>query len=196
MKRALAARCLPLAFGAALYITAVPGATAEQCDFITLSGTGQVDPGTLVITGRETLRVDGLVKADLEFTAVPLGILNVDLSENRTTTSVYSHEFKSVGSGRLAFTTIDDIKIIPLPSPESEDPDERCQANACGLVFRLKLLEGRGQYNCGEIVSGLKPVFDPTQEVTPANFPFTSYSAGGDVVLNSHGKLCKCSGNN
>lgn len=161
------------------------GARAESgsCDLVALSGTGTVLPG-LTIKGTETLTlVDSGRQIAVQFTAVPLGTVEIDPTTGAST-SIYSHEFRSVGRRALLFTTIDEIKTVPL----GQDPT--CGQNPCGLVFRLKLVEGRGQYNCGEIVSGYNP--DPA-----ATIPFTSYSdTDGSVTFSSRGKLCKCSGSN
>lgn len=172
---------LTIAFGCFVCVTGA-NADGSDCDLITLSGIGNVSPD-LTITGNETLTVADSGKETLvKFTADPLGIVEID-STTGVSTSIYSHEFKSEGKGKLAFTTIDKITIVPLGT------DPQCIKAPCGLVFQLKLTEGHGKYNCGEIVSG----YDPNPA---ASIPFTSYSVDGVVHLNSRGKLCKCSGNN
>lgn len=194
MTRTIRVRLCTAVVGGLFCVTAARAVGAE-CDVITLSGKGELNPESLTIAGTETLMVRGSDKAiPVEFTAEPLGV--VEAGADGTVKSIYSHEFKSVGNGKLAFTTIDEIKVVPLP-PEDEQsvetwvPDPTCMTNMCGLVFRLKLIEGRSKYNCGEIVSGYDPVALP---------PFSSYAyPDGNVIraeLNSRGKLCKCSGNN
>ena len=165
-------------------LVCVTGAQADgsDCDLITLSGTGEVSLD-LKITGNETLTVvESGKEIPVEFTADPLGIVELDITSG-VSTSIYSHDFKSERGRKLAFTTLDEITIVPLGN------DPQCINTPCGVVFRLKLTEGHGKYNCGEIVSGYDP--DPN-----ASIPFTSYAAGGVAYLNSRGKLCKCSGNN
>jgi hypothetical protein len=180
--------------GSVFCLTALTAAGAE-CDLITLSGKGTVNPQTLRITGTETLMVrDSEKPIPMTFTAEPLGM--VETGTDGSVKLVYSHEFQSLDKRTLAFTTTDEIQVVPLP-PFDEDagPDPTCQTNKCGLVFRLKLLEGHGRYNCGEIVSGYNPAYKASSGATPES-AFTSYSDKGTSYLNSQGKLCKCSGNN
>lgn len=75
---------------------------------------------------------------------------------------------------RVNFTTFDQIKTVPLQG------DPSCGQGEYGLVFKLVLKNGIGDYNCGEIVSG----YDPTLT------SFTSTLKGNTLQLNSVGKLC------
>jgi hypothetical protein len=87
-----------------------------------------------------------------------------------------------VNNRRVHFTSFDEITTVPLQG------DPSCSQGECGLVFKLVLKKGIGDYNCGEIVSG----YDPTLT------SFTSTLQDNTLQLNSVGKLCKCklSGNN
>ena len=151
----------------------------SACDVVTLSGTGtRLESG--VIVGDEIMTIVASGKQiPVTFTAVPLGI--TDLQDGKITFSS-SHDFISEGKPRIRFTTFDEIKTVPL------EDDPSCFQGACGLIFKLVLKKGVGDYNCGEIVSG----YDPT--VTS----FTSTLHGDTLQVNSVGKLCKCrrSGNN
>ena len=120
---------------------------------------------------------------------ITLGTTNNDQATATVTLST-THDIKSTNNKSVNFTTFDEIHVFPLGGTDST-----CVQNACGLVFKLKLENGHGRYNCGEIVSGYNP--DPV-----ATVPFTSYvdpfnpTADGDFVfLNSLAKLCSCSGN-
>ena len=183
MMQQFAAMLCTTALGSVICVTAAR-AQSGSCDLITLSGTGTVSRPGLTITGSETLNIlESGNEVLVNFTAEPLGTVEVDAT-NGVSTSIYSHDFQSIRNKSLTFTTLDEIKIVPLGA------DPTCAENPCGLVFRLKLIEGQGKYNCGEIVSG----FDPSPD---ASIPFTSYSLpDGTVTFNSRGKLCKCSGNN
>ncbi|HWR76793.1 MAG TPA: hypothetical protein VN283_06260 [Thiobacillus sp.] len=170
-------------FAVVTCFAAVPPAMAVNplngCDVVTLSGSGtRLESG--VIVGSETLTIVATgEQIPVTFTAVPLGI--TDFQDGKAT-FVSSHEFNGVDSRRVNFTTFDEIKTVPLES------DPSCSQGECGLVFRLELKKGLGDYNCGEIVSG----YDPTLT------SFTSTLQGNTLQLNSVGKLCKCrlSGNN
>lgn len=162
----------------------------SRCDVVSLNGTGKLlEDGRIV--GTETLSIFGTGKQlQVEFTATPLAALDVDQATGAVTL-VASHDFSGVNNRSVDFTTFDEITIVPLGGN-----DATCTQNACGLVFKLKLETGQGRYNCGETASGFNT--DPA-----APIPFTSYvnpqspAPNGDtVVLNSLGKLCKCSGNN
>lgn len=166
----------------------------NSCDVVSLNGSGKLlEDGRIV--GKEVLTIIGTDKQiEVEFTTMPLGALNVDQTTGAVTLGA-SHDFTGVKSRRVNFTTFDEITVVPLGDPETK-PDASCQANACGLIFKLKLETGHGRYNCGEIVSGYNT--DPS-----ALIPFTSYvdpstqlPNGDTVSLNSIGKLCKCGGNN
>jgi hypothetical protein len=149
------------------------------CDVVALSGSGtRLESG--VIVGNETLTIVATgEQIPVTFTAVPLGI--TDFQDGKATFSS-SHEFSGVTDRRVSFTTFDEIKTVPLQG------DPSCGQGECGLVFKLVLKNGIGDYNCGEIVSG----YDPTLT------SFTSTLQGNTLQLNSVGKLCKCalSGNN
>ena len=159
----------------------------NRCDVVSLNGTGQLLANGSIV-GTEMLTIlDTGKQIEVKFTATPLGVLDVDQTTGAIS-MVASHDFSGTNKRRVNFTTFDDLTIIPF----GEDPS--CVTNACGLKFKLKLETGSGRYNCGEIVSGLNP--DPS-----ALIPFTSYvdplsgTANGDtVILNSVGKLCKCTG--
>ena len=161
----------------------------SQCDVVSLSSTGSLQQdGGIVGNGTLTVIETG-ESTELSFHAVTLGALEVDPDTSKVTLAA-SHDFTSVASGKLDFTTFDEISIIPLGGS-----DASCIQNACGLLFKLKLEKGHGRYNCGEIVSGFNT--DPS-----APIPFTSFidpsnpGPNGDTVkLNSLGKLCKCDGN-
>ena len=165
---------------------AVAGNSANGCDVVSLNGTGtRLESGAIV--GSETLTIVATgEQIPVTFTAVPLGVTEF---EDGKVTFLTSHEFKGVnGNGHrnghsVAFTTFDEIKTVPLQG------DPTCGQGECGLIFKLVLKKGSGDYNCGEIVSG----YDPATLAS-----FTSTLQGNAVQLNSVGKLCKCqlSGNN
>lgn len=166
--------------GFAAVTNAVAGNPESGCDVVTLSGSGtRLESG--VIVGSETLTIIATgEQIPVTFTAVPLGI--TDFQDGKAT-FVSSHEFKGVDNRRVNFTTFDEIKTVPLQG------DPSCGQGECGLVFKLVLEKGAGNYNCGEIVSG----YDPTTLTS-----FTSTLLGNTLQLSSVGKLCKCklSGNN
>lgn len=133
------------------------------------------------IMGNETLTIVATGKQiPVTYTAVPLGITEF---KGGMLTFITSHEFNGVSDRDVAFTTFDEIKTVPLQN------DPTCSQGKCGLLFKLVLEKGTGDYNCGEIVSG----YDPAALVS-----FTSTQHGNTLQLNSVGKLCKCnlSGNN
>ena len=133
------------------------------------------------IVGNETLTFVATGKQiPVTFTAVPLGITEF---KDGMLTFITSHEFNGVSDRKVAFTTFDEIKTVPLQN------DPTCSQGECGLLFKLVLEKGSGDYNCGELVSG----YDPATLVS-----FTSSLHGNTLQLNSVGKLCKCnlSGNN
>lgn len=151
----------------------------NRCDVVTLSGSGtRLESGAIVGSSTMTIIATGQ-QIPVTFTAAPLGI--TDFQDGKVT-FVSSHEFKGVGNRRVNFTTFDEIKTVPLQG------DPSCSQGECGLVFKLVLKKGIGDYNCGEIVSG----YDTTLT------SFTSTLQGDTLQLNSVGKLCKCrlSGNN
>lgn len=152
---------------------AVAGNPSSGCDVVTLSGTGtRLESG--VIVGSETLTIVATgEQIPVTFTAVPLGV--TDFQDGKAT-FVSSHEFKGVTYRRINFTTFDEVKTLPLQG------DPSCGQGECGLIFKLVLSNGAGDYNCGEIVSG----YDPTLA------SFTSTLQGNTLQLSSVGKLCKC----
>lgn len=162
----------------------------SSCDVLSINGTGKLLADGRIV-GKEILSIVGKEKQiEVEFTATTLGVLEINQASGAVTLAT-SHDFTEVNEHNVNFTTFDEITIVPLGGS-----DVSCTQNACGLIFKLKLEKGHGQYNCGEIVSGFNP--DPT-----APIPFTSYvnplapAANGDFVfLNSIGKLCNCNGNN
>jgi hypothetical protein len=153
-----------------------------SCDIVSLSGSGtRLESGAIV--GSETLTILATgEQIPVTFTAVPLGVTDFQ-PDNGQVTFVTSHDFNSVTGRRVAFTTFDEIKTVPVQG------DPTCGQGECGLLFKLVLQKGSGDYNCGEIVSG----YDPTTLAS-----FTSTLQGNTLQLNSVGKLCKCnlSGNN
>lgn len=159
------------------FLAAVPTAVADNpesgCDVVMLNGNGtRLESG--VIVGSETLTIVATgEQIPVTFTAVPLGI--TDFQDGKAT-FISSHEFKGENNRRVNFTSFDEIKTIPLQG------DPSCVQGECGLVFKLVLKTGIGDYNCGEIVSG----YDPTLT------SFTSTLQGNTLQLNSVGKLCKC----
>jgi len=163
--------------------SAVTNAVADNsvngCDVVQLNGNGtRLESG--VIVGSETLTIVATgEQIPVTFTAVPLGI--TDFQDGKAT-FISSHDFKGVDNRRVNFTSFDEIKTVPLQG------DPSCSQGQCGLVFKLVLKKGIGNYNCGEIVSG----YDPTLT------SFTSTLQGNTLQLSSVGKLCKCrlSGNN
>jgi hypothetical protein len=159
---------------------AVAGSPESGCDVVSLNGSGtRLESGAIV--GSETLTVVATgEQIPVTFTAVPLGITAF---QDGKVTFISSHEFKSAHGRKVAFTTFDEIQTVPLQG------DPTCGQGECGLVFKLVLEKGTGDYNCGEIVSG----YDPTTLAS-----FTSTLQGNTLKLNSAGKLCKCrlSGNN
>ena len=170
---------LAVVSGLAAVTNAVASNPESGCDVVTLSGSG-TRLGSGVTVGNSTITVVATgEQIPVTFTAVPLGI--TDFQEGKAT-FVSSHEFKGVNNRRVNFTTFDEIKTVPLQG------DPSCGQGECGLVFKLVLKTGIGDYNCGEIVSG----YDPTLT------SFTSTLQGNTLELNSVGKLCKCrlSGNN
>lgn len=165
--------------GVAAATNVVAGNRDRGCDVVTLNGSGtRLDSGAIVGTETLTIVATGQ-QIPVTFTAVPLGI--TDFQDGKVT-FVSSHEFKGVNDRRVAFTTFDEVKTVPLQG------DPSCGQGECGLVFKLVLEKGVGDYNCGEIVSG----YDPTLT------SFTSTLQGTALQLNSVGKLCNCklSGNN
>jgi hypothetical protein len=162
---------------------AMAGPKHNDCDVVTLNGEGtRLESG--VIVGSEILTIAETGEAiPVEFTAVPLGVTDIDAEQ---TTFTSSHEFEAINKREIHFTTFDEVTTVPL----GEDPS--CGSTPCGLVFKLVLETGAGEYTCGQIVSGYDPTADPQQ---PA---FTSTLLGDTLTLNSVGKLCKCrlSGNN
>jgi hypothetical protein len=160
--------------------SATAGKPDSDCDVVSLSGTGtRLESGAIV--GSETLTIVATgEQIPVNFTAVPLGITDFQGGEVTFRTS---HEFKSDHRHNIAFTTFDEIKTVPVQG------DPSCGQGECGLIFKLVLEKGSGDYNCGEIVSG----YDPTTLAS-----FTSTLQGNTLQLNSVGKLCKCrpNGNN
>lgn len=159
--------------------TAVAGNPESGCDVVMLNGNGtRLESGVIVGSSTLTIVATG-EQIPVTFTAVPLGI--TDFQDGKAT-FISSHEFKGVNNRRVHFTSFDEIKTVPLQG------DPSCSQGECGLVFKLVLKKGIGDYNCGEIVSG----YDPTLT------SFTSTLQGNTLQLNSVGKLCKCklSGNN
>lgn len=152
---------------------AVAGHPVSGCDVVTLNGNGtRLESGATVGSSTMTIVATG-EQIPVEFIAVSLGI--TDFQDGKAT-FVSSHEFKGVDNRRVNFTTFDEIKTVPLQG------DPSCSQGECGLVFKLVLNNGIGDYNCGEIVSG----YDPTLT------SFTSTLLGNTLQLNSVGKLCKC----
>ena len=162
--------------------------TKSKCDVVSISGTGNLQSDGSIV-GNETLTVVATGEnTALSFNAVTLGVLKIDPASASVTLAA-SHDFSSVESGKVNFTTFDEITIIPLGGS-----DATCIQNACGLLFKLKLEKGRGSYNCGEIVSGFNT--DPAAPIPFTSFidPFNPAANGDTVRLNSLGKLCKCGG--
>ena len=157
----------------------IAGSEQSGCDVVSLNGSGtRLENG--VIVGSETLTIVATgEQIPIEFTAVPLGVTNFQDGE---VTFITSHQFNDVNGGKINFMTFDEIRTVPL------DGDPSCVQGTCGLVFKLVLEKGEGNYNCGQIVSG----YDLTLT------SFTSTLQGDTLQLNSLGKLCKCrlSGNN
>jgi len=165
--------------GFAAVTNAVAGNPESGCDVVTLSGSGtRLESGVIVGSEMLTIVATG-EQIPVTFTAVPLGI--TDFQDGQVS-FVSSHEFKGADNRRVSFTTFDEIKTVPLQG------DPSCVQGECGLVFKLVLRNGIGDYNCGEIVSG----YDATLT------SFTSTLQGNILQLSSVGKLCKCrlSGNN
>jgi hypothetical protein len=177
--KALAAILAGVACSAAA-TTAVAGSPESGCDVVQLSGSGtRLENGAIV--GSETLTVVATgEQIPVTFTAVPLGVTS--FQDGRVTFAT-SHEFKGVTGRKVGFTTFDEVTTVPM----QDDPT--CSQGECGLIFKLVLEKGIGDYNCGEIVSG----YDPATLAS-----FTSTLQGNALQLNSAGKLCKCggSGNN
>jgi hypothetical protein len=167
------AMTLALITGFTTVDNALAGNSENGCDVVALNGSGtRLESG--VIVGSETLTIVATgEQIPVTFTAVPLGITEF---QDGQATFVSSHEFKGGNDRRVSFTTFDEIKTVPLQG------DPSCGQGECGLVFKLVLKSGIGDYNCGEIVSG----FDPTLT------SFTSTLQGNVLQLNSVGKLCKC----
>lgn len=158
------------------------GPRQNECDVVELNGNG-TRLGNGVIVGNEMLTIVATGESiPVEFTAVPLGVTDFD---GQQVTFSSSHDFAATNNRKVRFTTFDEIRTFPL------EGDPSCLEGACGLVFKLVLEKGVGDYNCGQIVSG----FDLTN---PSPIPFISTLTGNTLVLNSVGKLCKCrlSGNN
>lgn len=169
------------ALAAILGVTCLAAATAAgaakpvgACDVVQLNGTGtRLANGAIV--GNETLTILATgEEIPITFTAVPLG---VTAFEDGSVTYVTSHEFKGVNRRNISFTTFEEIKSIPLAG------DPSCVTGECGLVFKLVLEKGSGDYNCGVIVSG----YDPATLTS-----FTSTLQGDTLQLHSVGKLCNC----
>lgn len=166
------------------------GRDKSLCDVVSLSGTGRLlEDGSIV--GMETLSIVGAEKRiEVKFRTTPLAAVEVD-QDTGAVTLIASHDFAGVKGRSVNFTTFDEITIVPLGGN-----DASCVQNACGLIFELELETGNGRYNCGVIASGFNT--DPVAQI-----PFTSFVSplnpapnGDTVILNSLGKLCKCSGNN
>jgi hypothetical protein len=158
---------------------AMAGNPNNGCDVVTTHGSGtRLESGVIVGSSTVTLVATG-EEIPVTFTVVPLGI--TDFQDGQLTFRS-SHDFKGVNNRRVSFTTFDEIRTVPLQG------DPSCSQGACGLVFKMVLNHGVGDYNCGEIVSG----YDPTLT------GFTSTLQGNTLQLNTVGKLCKCklSGNN
>ena len=150
--------------------TAVAGNPGSGCDVVTLSGSGtRLESGVTLGSSTMTVVATG-EQIPVAFTVAPLGI--TDFQDGKAT-FVSSHEFKGVNDRRVNFTTFDEVKTVPLQG------DPSCSQGQCGLVFKLVLEKGIGDYNCGEIVSG----YDPTLT------SFTSTLQGNTLQLNSVGKL-------
>lgn len=165
--------------GLAAVTDALADKSVNVCDVVTLSGSGtRLESGVTVGSSTMTIVATG-EQIPVTFTAVPLGI--TDFQDGKVT-FISSHEFRGTDSRRVSFTTFDEVKTVPLQG------DPSCVGGECGLVFKLVLKHGIGDYTCGEIVSG----YDPTLT------SFTSTLQGDTLQLNSVGKLCKCrlSGNN
>lgn len=160
------------------------------CDVVSLNGTGKLlEDGRIV--GTEILSITGTEKQiQVKFTATPLAALEVDQATGSVTLAA-SHDFTGLKKRSVNFTTFDEITIVPLGGS-----DATCVQNACGLIFKLKLETGHGRYNCGEIASGFNT--DPAAQIPFTSFvnPLNPGPDGGTVILNSLGKLCKCSGDN
>lgn len=162
----------------------------RQCDTVRLNGTARMlENGQLV--GSESLTgIDTGEQREIHFTMDPLGTVDIDPASSGVTLAT-THDFTSRFQGHVTFTTIDTIRIIPLGGT-----DPTCMDNPCGLIFTLDLVQGRGQYNCGQIVSGYDT--DPGAAIPFTSFvnPLSPAPNGDTVFLNSRGKLCRCSGNN
>lgn len=166
------------------------GHDKSLCDVVSLSGTGKLlEDGRIV--GMETLSIVGTEKrVEVKFRTTPLAAVDVD-QDTGAVTLIASHDFSGVKGRSVNFTTIDEITIVPL-----DGNDTSCVQNACGLIFKLELETGKGHYNCGVIASGFST--DPTAQIPFTSFvnPLNPAPNGDTVVLNSLGKLCKCSGKN
>lgn len=160
----------------------------ERCDVVSLNGTARLLEGgrlegtdifTIIATGEEI---------EVDFSMVTLGTIEADQATGAATL-LTSHDFASVKTRAIRFTTFDEIQVIPLGGT-----DPTCTMNLCGLIFRLKLETGRGRYNCGEVVSGLNP--DPGALIPYTSYvdPFNATPSGDTAFLNSLGKLCRCVG--
>lgn len=158
----------------------------NSCDVISLNGSGKfIQEG--IIVGKEILtNIATGEQQEVEFTTMPLGALNVDQTTGAVTLGA-SHDFTGVNNRRVNFTTFDEITVVPL-----DGTDATCQANACGLIFKLKVETGHGKYNCGEIVSGYNTDLSAVIPFTSYVDPLNPLSNGDTVSLNSMGKLCKC----
>lgn len=176
----------------AFQATAMAGDRHEKslCDVVSLSGTGKLlEDGRIV--GTEILSIVGTEKQiEVQFTTTPLAAVDVDQGTGAVTL-VASHDFTGVKNRSVNFTTFDEITIVPLGGS-----DATCVQNACGLIFKLKLETGHGRYNCGVTASGFNT--DPAAQIPFTSFvnPLSPAPNGDTVILNSLGKLCKCSGNN
>lgn len=164
---------LAVVTGLAAITNAMAGDSESGCDVVTLNGSGtRLESGVTVGSSTMTIVATG-EQIPVAFTVAPLGIM--DFQDGKVT-FVSSHDFKGVNDLRVNFTTFDEVKTVPLQG------DPSCGQGECGLVFKLVLKNGIGDYNCGEIVSGLDPTLTS----------FTSTLQGNTLQLNSVAKLCKC----
>lgn len=176
----MATKGLGIALAIVACLPAITPAVADnpksECDVVQVKGTGTRQPSG-AITGNEVLTITATgQQIPIEFTSVALGITNV---QDGKVSSISSADFKGVDNRNINFTTFDEVTTVPLQG------DPSCTEGRCGLISKLKLVKGVGDYNCGEIVTG----YDPSD---PSFKSFTSTTRGGTFQFDSVGKLCKC----
>lgn len=148
----LALRADPAPLHCALY--AISGTTAQETPVSPF--VGELTLTNLITNGQRQVLSS----------TVMLGILGVDADGVQK--AVTTHDMTSTDGAAISFTTFDDATLTPTGV-----------AGVFALASRAKLIDGRGKYNCGEVVFS-----DPST---------VDFSKGAGVAtLHGLAKLCRC----